>query len=43
MFAQNNLSLFVNGDLKQDIQMVLKNNSTLIPLRFCSEELQGKV
>lgn len=42
IFAMDTPDLFLNGELK-DVQMVLKNSTTLVPLRFCSEELQATV
>lgn len=42
VFAKGTPDLFLNGELK-DIQIILKDSNTLIPLRFCSEELLASV
>lgn len=42
VFAMDTPDLFLNGELK-DVQVILKNATTLVPLRFCSEELQATV
>ena len=41
-FAQNAPTLFLNGELK-NVDVILKNSATLIPLRFCSEQLNANV
>lgn len=42
VFAKETPDLFLNGELK-DVQIILKGSNTLIPLRFCSEELLATV
>ena len=41
-FAKNTPNLFLNGELK-NVDVILKNSTVLIPLRFCSEELNANV
>lgn len=41
-FAKTSPDLFINGNSKS-VQTILKDSSTLVPLRFCSEELQASV
>lgn len=41
-FAKGTPELFLNVEL-QNIEIVLENSNTLIPVRFCSEELDAIV
>ncbi len=42
ILAQDTPHLFLNGELK-DVKVIIKNSSTLVPLRFSSEELNADV
>ena len=42
VFAKDTPDLFLNGVLK-NVDIVIKESSTLVPLRFCSEELNAVV
>lgn len=42
VLAKDTPDLFLNGALK-NVDIVLKDSNTLVPLRFCSEELQASV
>lgn len=43
IFATPSPTLFINGESFCNVSLILKNNATFVPLRFCSEQLQSTV